>query len=43
MSAKIQRAAIMKLKYATTFLGVSIVLVSKGTKTMGEEQVAVLK
>jgi hypothetical protein len=43
MSAKIQRAAIMKLKYAKTLLGVSIVLVSKGTKTMGAEKVAVLK
>jgi hypothetical protein len=43
MSAKIQRAAIMLLKNATTFLGASIVFVSKGTKTMGAEQVAVLK
>jgi hypothetical protein len=43
MSAKIQRAAIVKLKYAATFLGISSVLVVRGTKTMGEEQVAVLK
>jgi hypothetical protein len=42
-SAKIQRAAIMKLKYAAIFLGISSVLVVRGTKTMGKEQVAVLK
>jgi hypothetical protein len=43
MSAKIQRAAIMLLKYAATSLEISSVLVVRGTKTMGEEQVAVLK
>jgi hypothetical protein len=42
MSVKLQTAAII-LKHATTFLGVSIVLVSKGMKRIGEEQVAVLK
>jgi hypothetical protein len=43
MSARIQRAATKRLKYATTFLEVSIVLVARGTKKMGAEKVAVRK